>query len=76
MKSREQKQKELEALRAELEKSPSLFVTGYEKMTVQQDYELRKVSAFSRISRWPRFCLCEGKFRSQKIHDPENRTDF
>ena len=42
MKSREQKQKELEALRAELEKSPSLFVTGYEKMTVQQDYELRK----------------------------------
>src|SRR3954468_3126250 len=42
MKSREQKQKELEALRAELEKSPSLFITGYEKMTVQQDYELRK----------------------------------
>jgi len=43
MKSREQKQKELEALRAELEKSPALFITGYEKMTVQQDYELRKV---------------------------------
>jgi len=42
MKSREQKQKELEALRAELEKSPSLFITGYEKMTVQQDFELRK----------------------------------
>ena len=42
MKSREQKQKELEALRAELEKSPALFITGYEKMTVQQDYELRK----------------------------------
>jgi len=42
MKSREQKQKELEALRAELEKAPALFITGYEKMTVQQDYELRK----------------------------------
>jgi len=42
MKSRDQKKKELEALRAELEKSPALFVTGYEKMTVQQDYELRK----------------------------------
>ncbi|MBC7926295.1 MAG: 50S ribosomal protein L10 [Bryobacteraceae bacterium] len=42
MKSREQKQKELAALRAELEKSPALFITGYEKMTVQQDYELRK----------------------------------
>lgn len=42
MKSREQKKKELEALRAELEKSPSIFVTGYEKMTVQQDFELRK----------------------------------
>lgn len=42
MKSREQKKQEFEALRKELEKSPALFVTGYEKMTVQQDYELRK----------------------------------
>lgn len=42
MKSREQKKKDYEALRAELEKSPSIFVTGYEKMTVQQDFELRK----------------------------------
>src|SRR4051812_10264467 len=42
MKSREQKQKELEALRQELEKSPAIFITGYEKMTVQQDFELRK----------------------------------
>jgi large subunit ribosomal protein L10 len=42
MKSRDQKKKELEALRKELEQSPAIFVTGYEKMTVQQDFELRK----------------------------------
>lgn len=42
MKSRDQKKKDLEALRESLEKGPSIFVTGYEKMTVQQDYELRK----------------------------------
>lgn len=42
MKSKDQKSKELEALRKELEQSPAIFVTGYEKMTVQQDYELRK----------------------------------
>ena len=42
MKNREQKRKEAEALRKELEQSPTIFVTGYEKMTVQQDYELRK----------------------------------
>jgi len=42
MKSKDQKRKELEALRQELEKSPAIFVTGYEKMTVHQDYELRK----------------------------------
>lgn len=42
MKSKEQKRQELEALRQELEKTPAIFVTGYEKMTVQQDFELRK----------------------------------
>lgn len=42
MKSRDDKAKDLEALRKELEQSPAIFVTGYEKMTVQQDYELRK----------------------------------
>jgi large subunit ribosomal protein L10 len=42
MKSRDQKSKEMEALRQQLEQSPAIFVTGYEKMTVQQDYELRK----------------------------------
>jgi large subunit ribosomal protein L10 len=42
MKSRDDKAKDLEALRKELEQSPAIFITGYEKMTVQQDYELRK----------------------------------
>lgn len=42
MKDKEQKAKDLEALRKELEEQPSIFVAGYEKMTVSQDYELRK----------------------------------
>ena len=42
MKSKDQKRQELDALRKELEQSPAIFITGYEKMTVQQDFELRK----------------------------------
>jgi large subunit ribosomal protein L10 len=42
MKDKEQKRKDLEALRQELEKNPSLFIAGYEKITVSQDFELRK----------------------------------
>ena len=42
MKSRDQKKRDFEALRQELEKSPAIFVSGFERMTVQQDYELRK----------------------------------
>jgi large subunit ribosomal protein L10 len=42
MKNRADKQKDFEALRAELEKAGTVFLTGYEKMTVQQDFELRK----------------------------------
>ena len=42
MKDKSDKAKEMEALRKELESDPTIFVTGYEKMTVQQDYELRK----------------------------------
>jgi large subunit ribosomal protein L10 len=32
----------MDALRAELEKAQNVFLTGYEKLTVQQDFELRK----------------------------------
>ena len=42
MKKREDKKKDLEALRQELEKSKHLFVTGYEKLRVSQDFELRQ----------------------------------
>jgi large subunit ribosomal protein L10 len=42
MKDKEQKRKDLEALRQELEKNPAFFIAGYEKITVQQDFELRK----------------------------------
>jgi large subunit ribosomal protein L10 len=42
MKKKEDKKKDIEALRQDLEKSRNLFVTGYEKMRVDQDFELRK----------------------------------
>src|SRR5918992_5924073 len=42
MKNKSDKAKEMEALRKELEQQPTIFVTGYEKLTVQQDFDLRK----------------------------------
>jgi large subunit ribosomal protein L10 len=42
MKKKSDKEKDLEALRKELEQSPNIFVTGFEKITVQQDFDLRK----------------------------------
>jgi large subunit ribosomal protein L10 len=42
MKKREDKKKDGEALHGELEKAKHVFLTGYEKITVQQDFELRK----------------------------------
>ncbi len=42
MKDRDEKQKDLDALKGELAKAPNLFVTGFEKMKVSQDFELRK----------------------------------
>jgi large subunit ribosomal protein L10 len=43
MKNREDKKKDFEQLRKALEQANNVFVTGYEKMTVDQDYNLRKV---------------------------------
>jgi large subunit ribosomal protein L10 len=43
MKKKEDKQKDIESLRQDLGQSQNLFVTGFEKMRVNQDYELRKV---------------------------------
>jgi large subunit ribosomal protein L10 len=42
MKSKPEKEKDLETLREELMNAANVFLAGYEKMTVQQDYELRK----------------------------------
>jgi large subunit ribosomal protein L10 len=42
MKNKSDKQKDLDALRAELEKAQNIFLTGYEKLKVSQDFELRK----------------------------------
>ena len=42
MKKKSEKSKDLEALKNDCERANNIFVTGYEKMTVQQDYDLRK----------------------------------
>jgi len=42
MKSKDDKNKDIEALRRDLEQSKNVFVTGYEKLRVDQDFELRK----------------------------------
>jgi large subunit ribosomal protein L10 len=42
MKNRDDKKKDFEELRKALEKANNVFVTGFEKMTVDQDYNLRK----------------------------------
>ena len=42
MKDRKKKQDELEALRRDLDRAENLFVTGFDKLTVAQDFELRK----------------------------------
>ena len=42
MKKKPEKLKDLDALKADLAKSGSVFLTGYEKMKVSQDFELRK----------------------------------
>ena len=42
MKKKEDKQKDIESLRKDLAQAKNVFVTGYEKLRVSQDYELRK----------------------------------
>src|SRR5262249_4109473 len=42
MKKKDDKQKDLESLRQDLGDVKNLFVTGYEKLRVDQDFELRK----------------------------------
>lgn len=42
MKSKDDKKKDIDALHQDLEQAQNLFVTGYEKLRVDQDFELRK----------------------------------
>ena len=42
MKNRDDKEKDLEDLKKTVAENQNIFVTGYEKMTVSQDYQLRK----------------------------------
>ena len=42
MKKKSDKEKDLEALKKDFEKAQNIFLTGFEKLTVQQDFELRK----------------------------------
>jgi large subunit ribosomal protein L10 len=42
MKNKPEKQQDLEALREDLLEAANVFLTGYEKLTVAQDFELRK----------------------------------
>ena len=42
MKNKDDKKKDMEALREQLAKAENVFLAGYEKMTVSQDFELRK----------------------------------
>src|SRR5450432_3123520 len=43
MKKKEDKKKDIDSLRQDLANLKNLFVTGYEKLKVGQDFELRKV---------------------------------
>ncbi len=43
MKNRDDKKKDLEKLIQDFDQNPHVFLTGFEKMTVDQDYNLRKI---------------------------------
>lgn len=42
MKDKDEKKKDLEDLKKTIEENKNIFVTGYENLTVKQDYNLRK----------------------------------
>jgi large subunit ribosomal protein L10 len=42
MKNRDEKKKDLDALKKDLDQNPHVFLTGFEKMTVDQDLQLRR----------------------------------
>lgn len=42
MKDKDEKRKDLEDLKKTIEENKNIFITGYEKLTVSQDFQLRK----------------------------------
>jgi large subunit ribosomal protein L10 len=42
MKNRDDKRKDFDDIRQKIGENPNIFVTGFEKLTVSQDFELRK----------------------------------
>ncbi len=44
MKNRDDKRKDFEDLKKKIGENPNIFVTGFEKLTVSQDYDLRKLT--------------------------------
>lgn len=43
MKNRDEKRKDFDDLKKKIDENPNMFVTGFEKLTVSQDYNLRKL---------------------------------
>jgi large subunit ribosomal protein L10 len=43
MKNKDDKRKDIESLHSDLERARNVFVTGFEKLRVSQDFDLRKV---------------------------------
>ncbi len=43
MKNRDEKKKDFDDLKKRIDENPTIFVTGFERLTVSQDYELRKL---------------------------------
>jgi large subunit ribosomal protein L10 len=43
MKNRNEKRKDFDELKKKIEENPTVFITGFERLTVSQDYELRKL---------------------------------
>ena len=68
MKKKPEKKKDMEALRAELGKSDNVFLTSYEKLTVAQDFELRKTvrgAGASARSSWAASCRSRPRRRTE-----------
>jgi large subunit ribosomal protein L10 len=43
MKNRDEKRKDFDDLKKKIDENPTIFVTGFEQLTVSQDYEQRKL---------------------------------